>query len=91
MCKFSKGNDGTRMDKCMKNIVAFINKETQCNTIMCCCGHGKYNPSLIVIDTREAKFCNTPYDLFSGIQFKHGQKRFYKKDKQGYYYIPEVK
>lgn len=57
---------------------------------MCCCGHGKYQPSLIVIDTRVAEFCNTPYDIFSGFQFKHGKKRFYKQDKRGYFYIPEL-
>ena len=57
---------------------------------MSCCGHGKYNPSLIVIDTKVAKFCNTPFDIFSWIHFKRGQKRFYVKDNDGYYFIPEV-
>lgn len=74
----------------MKNIVVFINKNTQFKKVMSCCGHGKYPPSLIVIDTQVAKFCNSPYDIFSDYQFKHGKRRFYKKDKQGYYYIPEM-
>lgn len=74
----------------MKNIVEFINKKTKFRTIMCCCGHNKYKPSLIVINTEVAEFCNMPYDIFSGTQFKHGKKRFYVKDKEGYYYIPEI-
>ncbi len=67
----------------MKKLVKFINEETRFNTLMCCCGHGKYPPSLIVMDPRVAKFCNSPQDIFSGFQFKHNQKRFYKKDKEG--------
>lgn len=87
MCK---SHSDTKIDKCMKKIVKFINEQTRFQTIMCCCGHNKYPPSLIVIDSRVAKFCNSPTDIFSGFQFKHGQRRFYKKDKEGYYHIPEL-
>lgn len=87
MCKY---HNKQNMDKCMKQLVKFINQETRFQTMMCCCGHGKYPPSLIVIDSRVAQFCNTPQDIFSGFQFKHGRRKFYKKDKQGYYYIPEL-
>ena len=90
MKKVCKNHNPRVIDKCMRNIIEFLDKETCFEVIMCCCGHGIYNPSLIVIDTRVAEFCNRPYELFSGIQFKHGQKKFYKKDKYGYYYIPEV-
>lgn len=79
------------VDKCMKNLVKFINQETRFQTLMCCCGHGKYPQSLIFIDSRVAKFCNRPTDIFSGFQFEHGRRRFYKQDKQGYYYIPELR
>ena len=87
MCKYHHKQN---VDKCMKNLVNFINNNTKYKTCMCCCGHGKYPPSLIVIDVEVAEFCNTPYEIFSGFQFKHGKNRFYKKDSQGYYFIPEV-
>ena len=90
MCKWNKHGD-TRIDPCMRKIVKFINQETSYQTIMCCCGHKKEIPSsLIVIDKRVAEFCNRPFDIFSGFQFKHNQKRFYKRDKKGFYYIPEI-
>lgn len=79
-----------RIDPCMRQFVEFINKETQFKTIMSCCGHGKYPMSLIVIDLTEADWAIKPMEIFSGVQFKRERKRFYKKDKQGYYYIPEV-
>jgi hypothetical protein len=54
---------------------------------MCCCGHGKYNHSLIVVHTAGE---NIPFDIFSKTRFRYLQNRFYKRDKKGVYYIPEV-
>jgi hypothetical protein len=71
----------------MRRLISILNKETNWKTVACCCGHGKYNPSLIVIDQQVSEWCNEPFDLFSDTKFKHGTKKFYKKDKQGYYYI----
>ncbi len=88
MCK---SHNKQHVDKCMKNLVKFINEETRFQTIMCCCGHGNYPSSLIVIDMKVARFCVTPRDIFSGYQFKHGRRRFYKQDKDGYYHIPELR
>lgn len=98
MCKWNKYGD-TRIDPCMRKLVDFINWETRFKTIMCCCGHNKCNPSLIVIDPNADgsdtdvfdKPFDRPFDIFSNIRFKHKQKRFYKKDKKGVYFIPEVK
>ncbi len=89
MCEWKKHGD-TRIDPCMKRLVEFINKETNFVTLMSCCGHGKYQPSIVMIDTRTAEFCNAPQELFSNTWFEHNQKRFYKRDKEGYYYIPEI-
>ena len=54
----------------------------------CCCGHGKYKKS-VIIETTNIKGEVTNYELFTG-KIIPRKKRFYKKDKQGYYYIPEV-
>jgi hypothetical protein len=78
------------IDKCMKNLVRFINKETRFETKMSCCGHWRYAPTLIVVDTRVAKFCRHPFDIFSGFVFAVDKKRFYKMDDDGYYFIPEL-
>jgi len=70
----------------MVRVVEYI----QCNgkqTVASCCGHGKY-PITVVIKYKNA-IETVYYELFSGI-FIQRVKKFYKRDKQGYYYIPEV-
>jgi hypothetical protein len=97
MCKFNPKNDSRRIDSCMKELIKWLNIKHK--TISCCCGHGKYNPSVIVKEYRKinGKREIVFFDIFSGkiIIIKKNpldkdHKRFYKKDKQGYYYIPEV-
>ena len=74
----------SEIDECMKEEInkmdiGFI------KTLACCCGHSKY-PKTIVI---EHKLTGKPFEIFSA-KFIPRKKKFYKKDKQGYYYIPEV-
>ena len=78
MCEKAYHN---RIDKCMNNIIRFLN-ENGINTFACCCGHGKY-PITIVCGYGISKL-----EIFSG-KFIFRKKKFYKKDRQGYYYIPE--
>jgi len=52
--------------------------------LACCCGHGKYPMTIVYEIPKRAKF-----ELFSGKVIPR-KKRFYIKDKQGYYYIPET-
>ena len=47
-------------------------------------GHGRY-PLTIIYRTADGRF----YELFSGKQI-HRTRNFYKKDKNGFYYIPEI-
>lgn len=94
MCKKQKGLHN-RIDKCMINLILNINKlhnrSSNWEIVGCCCGHGKYHMTIIVkvpINyplNKEEYF----YDLVSGIEI-HRKRKFYVKDKQGYYYIPEV-
>lgn len=82
MCKKTKGLHN-RIDKCMKPLVIyFMNKGLRLKA--CCCGHNKY-PITIVFQAIDDNY----YELLSGIRIPR-TRNFYKKDKQGYYYIPEI-
>lgn len=92
MCKLNKYGI-TRIDPCMRNIVHFIDSKLERGEkiLMCCCGHGKYSPSIVVQVRNKSGYgyFYTEFELFSGYTFEK-KKRYYKRDKQGYYYIPEV-
>ena len=85
MCKLSK-NGKWRIDPCMKNLVDYL-KDGHYSTRASCCGHGKY-PITCIVEFRQN---GIPVfkELFSD-KIIPRTKRFYKKDKQGYYYIPET-
>ena len=55
-------------------------------TVACCCGHGKYNPTIIIKDKK-----GNIFEFFSRkkLDFKK-RNRYYKKDINGFYYIPEI-
>ena len=86
MCKWNKWGD-TRIDPCMRSFMENLSlafEKTDYNILACCCGHGKY-PMTIVVGLGR----NLRYEIVSG-KYIPRKKKFYKKDKQGYYYIPEV-
>ena len=72
------------VDRCLANLLCFINGNTSFRTQGSCCGHGKY-PMTIV--------CKSPFgfnvDICSG-KIIPRKRRFYRKDSEGFYYIPEV-
>lgn len=70
-----------KVDACIAPLVAALNV-FGIETMGACCGHGKYNPS-IIIQGKGKKF-----DLFSGKTILR-KSRFYRKNSKGYYYIPE--
>lgn len=82
MCYKQKGLHN-RIDPCIKNGVWILKKRFKINCIASCCGHFKYSPTIVIKDILGI------YELFSGVDIPRTRK-FYKKDKQGYYYIPEV-
>ena len=89
MCKT---HNPRKIDKCMKILIENLNEYfgDDLDILACCCGHRKYPMSLIV----KQLFPNTEeifqiYDWCSG-KYIPREKRFYKQDKQGYYYIPET-
>ena len=67
------------IDKCMRPLIQYFNK-IGVKTLSCCCGHGKY-PMTIVVEGR--------IEVLSGIVIPR-KTRFYVKDGEGYYYIPEI-
>ncbi len=83
MCKFNPSNQGRRIDPCMKPLIKFLKKNMK--PVSCCCGHGKY-PMTVVIQNRI--HIEMFKELFTDTLIPR-QRRFYKRDENGYYYIPE--
>lgn len=87
MCKFNPKNDSRRIDPClrelMKSLDIFLVKGLEIKA--CCCGHNKYPMSIVIKNLNNGVI----WDLVSDIEIPR-KRKFYKKDKQGYYYIPEV-
>ena len=89
MCKIDKVSGDTRIDSCMKDYVDMINKIILpiYETKSCCCGHKKYPKTVIIgLKGKNGYQC---FELITGLIIPR-KKKFYKKDKQGYYYIPET-
>ena len=68
----------------MANIVKFINKRTFFRTLACCCGHGRYPPTIVIEDSD-----GNNREIFSDIVIPR-KRLFYHKDEDGYYFITEV-
>lgn len=85
MCKRTKYMRNG-IDPCLRPLIKWLNKEGH-ETVASCCGHGKY-PMTIVVEiywAEKTKFV----EVLSGITI-HRKKKFYKKDKKGFYFIPET-
>ena len=85
MCKLDKKNQGRKIDPCLIQVIQNL-RELKVQTLACCCGHGKY-PMSIIVNIGVDKII--PLEIFSNKVIER-KKKFYKKDKEGYYYIPEV-
>ncbi len=84
MCRKLKGC-GRKIDSCMIQLINYLKKENY-KTLGCCCGHGKY-PATVIVKNEHGLI----YELLTkGMPVIPRKKKFYKKDKQGYYYIPET-
>lgn len=80
-----------RLDACLINIVKFINTHPSIKTLASCCGHGRYDMSIVIKHKTglDGKYRWLIKDLISGADITR-KKRFYIKDKKGFYYIPEA-
>lgn len=88
MCQKTKyhGTSNTRIDKCIRPLIKWLNS-CDYETVGSCCGHNKY-PITVVVKYRKNGVAYY-FELFSGVDIPRN-RRFYKKDSGGYYYIPET-
>lgn len=85
--KMCKQHNPRVIDKCMRGLIFNLGFYLNNNIITkaCCCGHGKYPMTIIIENKNNLR----RIEMCSGLIIKR-EKRFYLKDKRGYYYIPEV-
>ena len=89
MCK--KTNYKTpnpRIDKCMRPLIKWLLKSDYA-PVASCCGHGHKDYPMTVVVRWIENGKPTYYELFSNTKIPR-TRNFYKRDKYGYYYIPEV-
>ena len=87
MCKKTKYKiPNPRIDKCMKEFIRALSQiiSSDYKIVACCCGHKKY-PISVVLKHEEGY----TFELRSNKEVPK-KRNFYKRDKQGYYYIPET-
>jgi len=65
-----------KVDKCIAKLIEIANEWGGAETVSSCCGHGRYPHT---VGYRGSKQINLPR-----------KRKFYKKDKNGYYFIPET-
>ncbi|MFX1450666.1 MAG: hypothetical protein ACFFCM_07490 [Promethearchaeota archaeon] len=75
------------LDRCMSVLITVLNVKGY-KTLACCCGHARYYPT-IVVEFEDENHKPYAFELLSCKDIPR-KRRFYKKDKKGYYYIPEV-
>jgi len=73
------------IDSCIAHKVNAINMVGLFKTLGSCCGHGKYPPTIVVKDQSGQTF---EYHTRHPIQ---RMRRFYRKDADGHYFLPERK
>lgn len=75
------------IDSCIAQQVKDLNERFK-NTLIsigCCCGHGKYPPSIVVKELNTGRH----YEFFSGIEITR-RRNLYYRDQEGIFHLPEV-
>lgn len=88
MCDWVKSG-ANRVDPCIRPLIDVL-KRGGAIPVASCCGHGRY--SITVVVKFGNKFLAVAYreKTDSAAVILTHKRRFYRKDKQGYYYIPEL-
>jgi len=81
MCEFVNNGKHGRLDKCMKKLIKNLN-DYGIETVACCCGHGWYPMTILIRENGVVR------DVFSNAIIPR-KRRFYVRDKDGIYYVPE--
>ena len=92
MCKWYPSNEN-RIDPCLRKTIQFL-QSFGFHTLACCCGHGKYKPSIVYQNSKGERFAaiipeHLPAYLLQGTIKMPRKRRFYKRDADGVYFIPE--
>gem|GEM_PF-1410826 len=74
-----------RIDSCIRHLMTHLNRLPNFPTVSSCCGHGVYPLTIVIKNEVTGEF----WELLSGRRIPRKQ-RFYVRDRQGRYYIPEV-
>ena len=77
-----------RVDGCIRDLIRSLN-EHGIQTLASCCGHGKYPVTIVYRHKSDDALNGNIYDFCSGWGIPR-KRSFYKQDKKGYFYIPEV-
>lgn len=90
MCQ-KKSYCNREIDKCIQSDIVYINK-AGFKTVLSCCGHGKYFTTIVI--RRKDNTCfefltDTPLNNYNLKKDKR-HNTYYKKDSEGYYFIPEA-
>lgn len=72
-----------RIDLCMLDELRRLNSRKP-KTLAHCCGHGRYPKTIVIKDRRKGII-----EYYTGIKIPR-KRRFYVKDLNGFYYIPET-
>jgi hypothetical protein len=82
------------IDPCLVTEINKINEITGkgMKTIASCCGHGKYPPTIVLlrVDGWMLEWFSKQFVGMYNYKKKKQYNRIYKKDKSGYYFIPEL-
>lgn len=84
----------SKIDPCMVNLLDKLKVKSRF-VLACCCGHNKYPMTIVIREYVVMHKANKPWhgwvnkELLSD-KIIPRKKKFYKRDKQGYYYIPET-
>jgi hypothetical protein len=81
MCDWIKSGN-QRIDPCMRDTIKFLQSQGL-ETLGSCCGHEKYPRTVIVRQN------GLIFDYFTATIINR-KKRFYKRDAQGIFFIPEL-
>ena len=76
-----------RIDVCLIQGIKDLNIIPHYKTLSSCCGHGKYDPTVVIKNLSTGIISEFYTEMVLG---KRKCNRYYKKDIEGYYYIPEL-
>ncbi len=94
MCKWYFSNEN-RIDPCLRKTIQLLQNSFGFHTLACCCGHGKYKPTIVYQNSKGEKFAaiipdHLPAYLLQGTVKMPRKRRFYQRDAAGVYFIPEL-